>query len=126
MISYERWGGDKHALNGIQRPFLIVRLEIPHLLAYDQGKLHLIMEVYSFGTNAGTRSRKDNGGGGLEEKEGLFGPDIVQLGHMVAGNVICVSLACCVRGVTGWSRDLRIVAADTHNFACLLKGCHCC
>ena len=74
----------KPTLDGIQCPFLVVSLEVPHLLPHDQGKLHLIVKIYPLGTDTGTGPREHDGGRRLEEKEGLFWPYVVQLGHMVA------------------------------------------
>lgn len=78
-------GGALLTLNGVEGAFLIARLEVPELLADDEGQLNLVVKIHALGPDDRTGARQQDGRGGLQEEEGLLGPRAVQLCDMVAG-----------------------------------------
>lgn len=70
-------------LNRIKSSLLILGIKILDLLAHDQGKLNLIMEVDTLRLDDGTGTRVQDGRGGLQKEEWLLRPLVVELGDMV-------------------------------------------
>lgn len=89
MISKTRRDGRyrRLTLNRSKRASLVISLEVLDLLAHDQGQLNLEMEVDALGLNDWAIARQEDGRWRLEEEEGLFGPLVVQLRHMVPDDV---------------------------------------
>lgn len=73
----------RQTLNGIQGTLGVVGLEVTDQLADDEGQLDLKVHVNALGAQAGALAREDNGGGRLEEEEGLLGLGVVELGNVV-------------------------------------------
>ncbi len=63
-------------MNSIHRPFLILRIQIPHLLADDERQFDFVVQTDAFGEQDGTPAARQDGRGRFEEEEGLFGPGV--------------------------------------------------
>lgn len=74
-------------VNGIKGALLVGRVEVHKLLAHYDGQLDLIVQVHTLGPDAGPLAGLQQGGGRLEEEEGLFWPRAVQLLDMVPRSV---------------------------------------
>ena len=71
-------------LNGIQCTLLVLRIQVSDSLAHHQTQFDLIVQADTLGAENGAAVREKDGGGGLQEEEGLLGGGIVQLGNVIA------------------------------------------
>lgn len=71
-------------VDSIQCTLLVLRIEITHGLAYHQAQFHLVVHADALGAENGTATGDEDGGGRLEEEEGLLGLGVVELGDVIA------------------------------------------
>jgi len=67
----------------LQHICVVVGVQVPHGFADDEGEFDFKVQGYSRGAQDGAFVGEENGGGGFEEEEGLFGPLIVEFGYVV-------------------------------------------
>ena len=70
--------------NGIQRTLLVLRIQVSDSLSHHQTQFNLIVQADTLGPENRAAVREKDGGGGLQEEEGLLGGGIVQLGNVIA------------------------------------------
>ena len=81
------------------------------------------MKIDALGADDGTSARRQNGGGGLQEEEGLLGPRAVQLRDVITALIMSARgmFLPMIRQLRGFAaRFLRIVAANADDLAGLL------
>lgn len=77
-------GREKLTMNSIQSPLLILRIQIPNRLPHNQPQFDFIVQYDSLGTKDWARARNKDGGGRLQEEEGLFWFDVVEFCDVVS------------------------------------------
>lgn len=75
-------------VDGVQGGLLVARVQIPKGLAHHQTEFHLIVQVGAAGAQHGAFAGTEDGGGRLEEEEGLLRFSVVQLGDVVAARCV--------------------------------------
>lgn len=70
-------------LNRIQRPLLILRMQIPHHRPNNKSQLNLKVHIHALGLQTRPIARQDNGRGRLEEEKRLLWLCVFQLRNVV-------------------------------------------
>lgn len=78
--------GRELTVNRIQRALVVLRVQIPNGFPHHQSQFHLIVQVRAAGSKHRTFAGTQDGGGRLQEEEGLFGLGVVQLGDVVTAD----------------------------------------